>query len=75
MCLPQEWLELLYNDVTSFFTKAFIAIYGKVFKSSLLHMAGLKHRVTRGPHETQRKVSQAEFKKVKKITIKFSAKN
>jgi len=35
----------------------------------------LKLRVTWGPHETQRKVSRAALKKVKKITFKFSSKN
>jgi hypothetical protein len=35
---------------------------------------GLKHRVTRRSHETQRKVLQAAFKKVKKLPSNFQLK-
>jgi len=43
--------------------------------SEIPYTRGLKLRVTRGPHETQRKVSRAALKKVKKITFKFSSKS
>ncbi len=56
------------NIASNLFRRSLVNIkINNQLESRIIYLRGLKLRVTRGPHETQRKVSRAALKKAKKL--------